>query len=301
MPAPKADEVLVRVRAASLNAADLDQLSGSPFYIRLAGLRGPAARIPGSDMTGTVEAIGTAVTRFRAGDEVFGDLSDSGFGAFAEYVCAPESALALKPAGLSAEDAASLPQAGVLALQGIRDHITVGPGARVLINGAGGGVGTFAVQLAKSRGAEVTAVDRGDKLDPLRALGADHVMDYAREDFTRRDEVYDLILDSVARHSAADYRRSLASGGACVIIGGSTRAILGAVMAGARRPDDNRVRLLMWRRSPDDLAALAEMAAGGTIRPVIGGRYVLGEAPAAYRKLAAGDALGKLIIMVGNT
>ncbi len=208
-PAPKYNEVLVKVHAASLNAADFENLRGV-FVVRIAAPRKPMHKILGSDIAGRVEAVGSSVKQFQPGDEVYGDLSVCGFGAFAEYACAPESALAPKPASMTFEEAATFPQAAVLALQNLggsgvsspnsmmMEKGPVEPGQKVLINGAGGGVGTFAVQLAKYFGAEVTGVDSAKKLDMLRSIGADHVIDYTREDFTKSGQRYDLILDVVA-------------------------------------------------------------------------------------------------------
>lgn len=213
-PSPEDDEVLVRVHAASVNSWDWDNLRGKPFLVRLLmGLLKPKYQIPGADTAGRVEAIGKNVTRFQPGDEVFGDLCACGWGAFAEYVCAPEDSLALKPANATFEQAASVPQAGVMALQGIRDYGRTQPGQKVLINGAGGGVGTFAVQIAKSLGAEVTGVDGTPKLDTLRSIGADHVIDYTQTDFTLSGETYDLIFDVAGHRSMFDYARALAAKG----------------------------------------------------------------------------------------
>lgn len=299
-PTPKDDELLIKVHAASVNAADMELLSGKPFFVRLGGLRAPMAKILGSDIAGTVVAVGRNVTRFRPGDEVFGDLSDCGFGAFAEYVCAREDAVALRPADLSVEDAAAVPQAGVLALQGLRDQRSIRTGDSVLINGAGGGAGTFAVQIAKSYGAEVTGVDSADKLDLVRSIGADHVIDYKREDFTRNGQHYDLILDTVANRSMSAYRRALSADGAFVMIGGATRTILETFTIGTRmsRQGDQKLGLLMGKRSTADLLSLAEMVQSGLVDPVIGGRYALGDVPEALRQLEAGRAFGKLVIMI---
>ncbi len=207
-PTPTDDEVLIKVQAVSVNRSDWEGLIGKPLYARLGGLRKPRRQILGSDIAGRVEMAGRNVERFQPGDEVFGDIL-ARMGGFAEYVCAPESALALKPAGMTFEAVAAIPQAGVIALQGIRDKGEVQPGQSVLINGAGGGAGTFAVQLAKLYGAEVTGVDNTDKLDFMRSLGADYVIDYTREDFTKNGKQYDLILDLVAHRSVFAYQRAL--------------------------------------------------------------------------------------------
>ena len=297
-PTPKDNELLIKVHAASLNATDMELLRGKPFFIRLGGLRAPMARILGSDIAGHVEAVGRQVTRFKPGDEVFGDLSNSNFGGLAEYVCAPEDLVAHRPDDLSIDNAAAVPQAGVLALQGLRDTRPIQPGDKVLINGAGGGAGTFAVQIAKTYGAEVTGVDRAEKLDTVLAIGADHVIDYKREDFTRNGRQYDLILDTVAQRSMLDYRRSLTADGAFVMIGGSTGVMLQSVTLGSAlsRRDDRQLKLLMARHSTDDLMTLANWIVDGTITPVIGCRYPLSETAEAFRALEAGRALGKLLI-----
>jgi NADPH:quinone reductase-like Zn-dependent oxidoreductase len=219
-PTPKDDEVLVKVSAVSLNASDWEVLRGKPLYSRLSGPFRPRKHVLGSDIAGRVEAVGSGVTLFEPGDRVFADIL-SRMGGFAEYVCASESALARIPDGMSDEVAACLPQAGAIALQGIREKGRVEPGLDVLINGAGGGSGMYAVQLAKLHGALVTAVDNGEKLEFMRSLGADHVIDYTREDFTRNGHRYDLILDVAAYRSAFAYQRSLKPGGRYLYVGGS--------------------------------------------------------------------------------
>ena len=230
-PVPSADQVLVRVASTSLNLSDWECLRGSPFYARIGGLRTPARSTLGSDIAGRVEAVGADVTRFRPGDEVYGD--NLGLkGGFAEYAVAPESALAPKPEQLTFSEASTIPQAGAIALQGTAD---VAPGMRVLINGAGGGSGSFAIQLAKRAGAHVTAVDNAGKLDFMRSLGADEVIDYLREDFTRGAEPYDRILDLVAHRSVFAYRRALARGGRYRCVGGSVPTLIRVVTVGAIR------------------------------------------------------------------
>ena len=226
IPVPKADEVLVRMSASSVNMADVDYLLGRPKFARLGtGLRVPKNRGLGLDVAGVVEAIGENVTRFRPGDEVFGDLTEHGFGAFAEYVCAPEDAFAPKPKGLTFEAAAAAPQAGVLALQGLRGKRPVRPGQRVLINGAGGNIGPFAVQIAKSFGAEVTGVDGTEKLDLLRSVGADHVIDYTEVDYTATGQQYDRILDVAASRPIRESRRALRPKGVYVAVPGSITGV----------------------------------------------------------------------------
>jgi NADPH:quinone reductase-like Zn-dependent oxidoreductase len=209
IPAPRDDEVLVKIHAASVNSWDWELLSKKPSMVSLGSRSNPKYKILGADIAGRVEAVGANVKQFKPGDEVFGDLCQSGWGGFAEYVCARENALALKPASMTFDEAAAVPQAGLLALQGLRNKGQIQPGQKVLINGAGGGVGTFAIQIAKSFGAEVTGVDSTMKLDKMRSIGADHVIDYTQEDYTKSGQRYDLILDVKANRSIFDYKRAL--------------------------------------------------------------------------------------------
>jgi len=296
-PAPADDEVLIKIHAVSVNRSDWEVLIGKPLYARLGGLWRPRRAILGSDIAGTVEAAGPNHTRFKPGDEVFGDILGH-LGGFAEYVCVRGTALALKPPGLSFEPASAIPQAGVIALQGIRDQGQVQPGHKVLINGAGGGGGTFALQLAKQRGAEVTAVDHGHKADFLRGLGADHVIDYTRQDFTRTGQQYDLILDLIAYRSALAYPRALRPGGTYLCVGGSVATLLQVLLLGPliRRMTGKHLRVLMVQTNPRDIQTLGEMCAAGTLTPVIDRRYPLRETPEALRVLGAGQAKGKLVI-----
>src|SRR5712692_9910252 len=232
-PAPKDDEVLIKVQAVSVNRSDWEGLRGKPLYARIGGLLKPRHQILGSDIAGRVEMAGRNIRRFQPGDEVFGDVLVY-MGGFAEYVCARERALALKPASMTFEEAAAIPQAAVIALQGVRDKGQVKPGQKVLINGAGGGAGTFAVLLAKLCGAEVTGVDNTGKLDFMRSLGADHVIDYAREDFTKNGQQYDLILDLVAYRSVFAYKRALGPNGSYFAVGGSTATLFQILLLGPR-------------------------------------------------------------------
>jgi NADPH:quinone reductase-like Zn-dependent oxidoreductase len=296
------DEVLVRVRAAGVNMADVDYLRGRPHIARLGtGLRKPKNRVLGLDVAGHVEAVGKNVTRFQPGDEVFGDLTEYGFGAFAEYACAPEDAFALKPGNLTFEEAATVPQAAVMALQGLRGKRRIQPGHRVLINGAGGGVGPFAVQIAKSFGAEVTGVDSARKLDMVRSVGADHAMDYTREDFTKSGPRYDWILDVAANRSILDGRRALKPHGSYVVIPGSVVRLFQAMifgpfisMAGGRK-----MGMLMWKPfKKDDVAFLKELIEAGKVAPVIDRRYPLSEVAEALRYQEEGQTRGKLVITV---
>jgi NADPH:quinone reductase-like Zn-dependent oxidoreductase len=296
-PVPKANEVLVKVHAASINSWDWDLLVGKPALLRLTR---PQYPILGADVAGRVEAVGSEVRRLQAGDEVFGDLSGCGWGGFAEYVCAAETALASKPQGMSFEQAAAVPQAAVLALQGLRHKGEVQERHKVLINGAGGGVGTFAVQIARSYGAVVTGVDRAEKLELLRSIGAEHVMDYAQEDFAATGRQYDLILDVVAQRSPFDYRRALSVGGRCVLIGGSGAAMLQGVLLGPwmSMKGGRKIGLLMHRPNTADLDLICEYIAAGKVAPVVDRRYPLAELAEAFRYFGAGQAKGKIVIMV---
>ncbi|HYP08826.1 MAG TPA: NAD(P)-dependent alcohol dehydrogenase [Bryobacteraceae bacterium] len=269
-PVPRDDEVLIEVHAVSVNRTDWEILRGQPLYARIGGLRKPRYRILGSDVAGRVEMVGSNVRRFQPGDEVFGDLL-AGMGGFAEYVCAPERSLLLKPAGLTFEQVATVPQTGVIALQGIRDKGRVRPGQHVLINGAGGGVGLFAVQLAKSYGAEVTGVDNTGKLDFMRSLGADYVIDYTREDFTNNGKQYDLILDPIANRSAFAYRRALRPNGSYFLIGGSMSTLFQVLLLAPwiRRTAGKHIRLLAVRPNLKDLAYVTELCEAGKIVPFI--------------------------------
>jgi NADPH:quinone reductase-like Zn-dependent oxidoreductase len=296
-PVPKANEVLVKVHAASINSWDWDLLVGKPAFLRLAKPQHP---ILGADVAGRVEAVGPEARRLRPGDEVFGDLSGCGWGGFAEYVCAAETALAPKPAGMSFEQAAAVPQAGVLALQGLRHKGEVHERQTVLVNGAGGGVGTFAVQLARSHGAVVTGVDRAEKLELLRSIGAEQVIDYAQEDFTASGRQYDLILDVVAQRSPFDYRRALSAGGRCVLIGGSGAAMLQGVLFGPwmSMTGGRKIELLIHRPNTTDLERICEYIAAGTVAPVVDRRYPLAELAEAFRYFGAGQTKGKIVIIV---
>jgi NADPH:quinone reductase-like Zn-dependent oxidoreductase len=274
MPAPKDNEVLVKVHAVSLNASDWEVLQGKPLYSRIAGPFRPRHHILGSDIAGQVEATGRNATLFQPGDEVLADIL-SHMGGFAEYVCVPESALARMPAGMTYEEAAALPQAGAIALQGIRDSGHVQPGQKVLINGAGGGSGMYAVQLAKLHGAEVTGVDNAEKLEFMRSLGADHVIDYTREDFTRNGRTYDLVLDLAAHRSAFAYKRSLTPGGRYLYVGGSVATLLQVLLIGplTGRAAGERIRLLAVRLGAQHLAPIVELCQAGKIATVIDRRY----------------------------
>jgi NADPH:quinone reductase-like Zn-dependent oxidoreductase len=301
VPVPGDDEVLVKVHASSVNDYDWHLLTGKPFVNRAGGLFRPRHEVLGSDVAGSVAAAGPAVTRFRPGDEVFGDMSPCGFGAFAEYVRAPQGALALKPAGLSFQQAAAVPQAGGLAVLGLRGRHPIRPGDEVLINGAGGGVGTFAVQIAKAHGAEVTGVDRAGKLDTVRAVGADHVIDFTTEDFTRNRRAYDLIVDVAAHRPMSAYRRSLRPGGVCAIIGGSIPRIFLALALGPGLSllGSKKVGVPLWRpNNPQDIAFLTRLLQARSVAPVVDRVFPLSEAAAAFRRFGAQQHTGKIVITI---
>lgn len=298
-PTPKDDEVLIKVQAVSVNRSDWEGLSGKPLYARLGGLLKPRHHILGSDIAGRVEMAGRHIRRFRPGDEVFGDILPR-LGGFAEYVCARESALAPKPASMTFEEAAAIPQAAVIALQGTRDKGKIQPGQKVLITGAGGGTGTFAVQLAKLYGAEVTGVDNTGKLDFMRSLGADHVIDYTREDFTKNGKQYDLILDIVAHRSVFAYKRALRSRGSYFLTGGSVTTIFQVLLLGPwiTGTTGKNMRILAVQPNLKDLVYVTELCEAGKVVPVIDRRYPLSEIPEALRYLAEGRTKGKVVITV---
>jgi len=298
-PTPKDDEVLVKVQAVSLNASDWEMLRGKPLYSRIAGPFRPRHHILGSDVAGRVEAAGRGTTLFQPGDDVFADIL-SQMGGFAEYVCVPERALGRMPAGMTYEQAATLPQAGAIALQGIQDKGQVQLGQKVLINGAGGGSGMFAIQLAKLRGAEVTGVDNGEKLEFMHSLGADHVIDHTREDFTKSGHAYDLILDVAAHRSVFAYQRSLAPGGRYLYVGGSVATLFQVLLIGPLigRSADKTIRLLAVRLGVRHLAPLVELREAGKLVTVIDRRYRLSEVPEALRYLGEGHAKGKVVVIV---
>jgi NADPH:quinone reductase-like Zn-dependent oxidoreductase len=300
-PTPKDHQVLVRVHAASANPLDWHHMRGTPFLVRLGdGFLKPKDPKLGADVAGVVEAIGSNVTEFKPGDEVFGVCS----GSFAEYAVAAESKLALKPANLSFEAAAAVPVAAFTALQGLRDKGQIRAGEKVLINGASGGVGTFAVQIAKSFGAEVTGVCSTPKLDMVRSIGADHVVDYTREDFTRNGRHYDLIYDAVGNRSVFDYMRALSPQGKCVIAGftGLPRLfehmILGRRMS---KPEGKQIVGQGMAATPKtDLLIIKELLEAGTVIPVIDKCYPLDKTAEAVRHLERGHARGKVVITMGN-
>ena len=294
--------VLVRVHAASVNAGDWHLMRGTPFISRLmfGGLLKPKIKILGFDIAGRVEAVGKNVTQFEPGDEVFGDLSECGFGAFAEYVCATEAALVLKPIATTFEQAATVPGAALTALQGLRDMGQIQSGQKVLINGASGGVGSFAVQIAKALGAEVTAVCSTKKMDRVRSLGADHIIDYTQTDVTQHGQRYDLIFDAAAYRSVFDYLPALTTQGTYVLVGGSIPRLFLVMLFGSwiSRISRRRVKCLIVKPNQKDLTTLRELMVAGKIVPLIDQRYDLSEVPAAIRHIEQRQVVGKVVIRV---
>jgi NADPH:quinone reductase-like Zn-dependent oxidoreductase len=309
-PIVTANGVLVRVRATSINAGDWYLMSGNPFITRLmfGGILKPKIQILGMDIAGQVEAVGKDVTQFQVGDEVFGDLSECGFGAFAEYVCAPETALALKPTNISFDRAATVPCAALTALQGLRDCGQIKSGQKVLIVGASGGVGSFAVQIAKAFGAEVTAVCSTNKMEMMRSIGADKIVDYTQTDVTKNGRQYDLILDAAAYRSVFDYRSILKPEGIYVLIGGSIARLFQVLLFGSviSRIMHRKLKCLMAKPNRSDLVILKDLIEAEKIVPFIFGgatsvenqTYNLSEVPEAIRQLEQRQVRGKVAISV---
>lgn len=296
IPSPEAEHVLVKIAATSVNLSDWECLRGSPAYARIGGLRSPACQTLGSDIAGRVEAVGSGVTRFQPGDEVYGDnlwLK----GGFAEYAVAPQSALDHKPAELSFAESSTIPQSGAIALQGTERAMT---GKRMLINGAGGGSGSFAIQLAKRLGAHVTGVDNESKLDFMRSLDADEVVDFQREDFTLGDEPYDLILDLVAHRSVLAYRRALARGGRYQCVGGSVPTMLSVMTVGSivGRLTRRRMGVLAVKEGPAHFGPLAELCVAGDVRICIDRTYPLDDVATALTDVGEGRACGKVVVTI---
>jgi NADPH:quinone reductase-like Zn-dependent oxidoreductase len=301
-PAPKDDEILIKVRAASVNSLDWRLMKGGPAILRIFfGLRKPRLGRPGVDVAGEVEAVGTNVTQFKPGDEVFGACR----GAFAEYGCTGESKLVMKPDNVTFEQAASVNVAGLTALQGLRDKGKIQPGSQVLVNGAAGGVGTFAVQIAQSFGAHVTGVCSTRNIDMVRSIGADEVIDYTQHDFTTSNQRYDLILDCVGNHSFSECRRVLNSAGRFVMVGAPHDASVMGLLAQMIEAlllslfVSQKAVMFIAKSSQDDLSLLGELIATGKIKPVIERRYTLSEAAHAVRQVEEGHARGKVVITVG--
>ena len=299
-PTPKDNEVLVKVHAVSINDWDWGLLLGTPFINRLInGLLKPKKRILGSDIAGRIEAVGKNVKQFHVGDEIYGDLSGD-WGGFAEYVCAREHLLALKSASMTFEEASAIPQAGMLALQGLRDIGHIQSGQKLLINGAGGGVGTFGVQLAKLYGVDdVTGVDSSGKLDMLRSMGFNQVIDYTKEDFTKKGQRYDLILDVKTNRSIFDYLRALNPNGVYAIVGGSMIRFFQALLLGPliSKISKKNIRIVPLKQNKD-LAYMNELFEAGKITSVIDGSYTLSEVPEALRYFGEGNHKGKVVITV---
>ncbi len=303
-PTQKDNEVLVKVQAVSVNAADLHLLNAKPFLVRLMGfgLLKPKNTILGAAIAGRVEAVGGNVKQFKPGDEVFGDLSEGGWGGFAEFVCARADALVLKPARMSFEEAAAIPMAAVTALQGLRDKGHIQAGQKVLINGASGGVGTFAVQIAKAFGAEVTAVCKTTNLDAARSMGADHVIDYTREDFTQNGQQYDLILAANGYHSISEYKRALNPGGIYVMTGGAGSQMFQAMVLGPwiSKTGSKKMGSLITKPNNKDLVFMTELFEAGKVVPVIDRCFPLSEGVEAVRYVGEGHAKGKVVISNGT-
>lgn len=293
-PAPKENEVLIKVRACSINDWDWGLLSGTPWK----NGKKPKYSILGSDVAGTIEATGPGVSKFKVGDSVFGDLSGR-WGGFAEYVCAPEKMLAIKPASMSFEEASAIPQAGMLMVQGLNNIGKMKPGQKVLINGAGGGVGTFGIQLAKMVGVETTGVDAASKLEMLRGLGYDHVIDYKTEDFTKTGRRYDLILDAKTTRSPFDYIRALNPGGTYATIGGSIPKVLVVFLLGGliRLFTGKRMRVVVLKPNKD-LEYMKSLFEAGKMKAIIDGPYKLEDIRTAFEVFAAGEHKGKMIITI---
>jgi NADPH:quinone reductase-like Zn-dependent oxidoreductase len=294
VPAPFSGQVRIKVAATSVNLSDWEGLRGSPAYARLGGLRTPARPTLGSDIAGVVDEVGEGVTRFQVGDEVYGD-NLALMGGFAEYAVAPESALAHKPTELTFAEASTIPQAGAIALQGTQRAM---PGGRVLVNGAGGGSGSFAIQLAKRLGAHVTGVDNAGKQEFMVSMGADEVLDYRDEDFSRSAAPYDLILDLVAHRSVFAYRRALALGGRYRCAGGSVRTLLRVLTAGSvvGRATGRSIGVLVVKQGPSHFEPLAALCAAGEVRIHIDRNFALDEVPAALAHVGEGRALGKVVV-----
>ena len=301
-PVPGEHEVLVKIQAASVNFGDWAFLRGEPFLVRImgAGLRTPKYPILGSDIAGRVEAVGPGVKQFQPGDEVFGDVSESGWGGFAEYDCVPENVIARKPANVPFEDAAASAQAAVVALQGLRDVGGIQPGQQVLVTGASGGIGTFVVQIATSLGGQVTGVCGTGSLDLVHSLGAEHVIDYTREDFAQGEQKYDLIIAAGGYRSIHDYKRALAPRGTYVMSGGSMAQVYEAMFLGPflSRRGGQTLRNLSAKPRQEDLLAIADLLETGKIKPVIDRRYTLSEVPDALRYYGRGHSHGKVVVRI---
>jgi len=300
LPEPKRGEVRVKVHASAVNDWDWSIVRGRPYLYRLMfGLTKPRTRVLGMEVAGTVEAVGDGATRFTPGQRVYGDLSSGAFGAFAEYVCVPEASLRAMPASMTFEQAAALPHAGLLAWQGLVEVGRVQQGERVLLNGAGGGVGALALQIAKGYGCEVTGVDKASKLEALTAMGFDHVLDYLQTDFTATGEPYDLILDARTTRSPLRHLRALAPRGRYVSVGGDVARLLQAAAMGWILTKVTGKRLAILALEPNEgLERIGELFESGSLRPVIDGPYDLADAPRAVARFGAADHVGKIVLRV---
>jgi NADPH:quinone reductase-like Zn-dependent oxidoreductase len=299
-PAPKDDEVLIKVQSASITFGDLAAVKGEPFVARLSlGLREPKIKTPGKDVAGIVEAVGSKVKQFRPGDKVFGDLSECGWGAYAEYVSVPEDAIVHMPGYLSFEEAAAVPESGVVALQGLKDKGQIQSGQKVLIYGASGGIGTFAVQIAKSFDTEVTGVCSTRNLELVKSLGADHVIDYTQEDFAQNEETYDLILATAGYRSIFEFRRALAPGGHYVATGGQMAQIFQPMLLGPWLSSKGR-KMTNLSMKPDkkDLTFLKELIEAEKVSAVIDRSYPLSELPEALQYYGKGHSRGKVVVTI---
>jgi len=298
-PTPKGNEVLIKVKAVSINEWDHSILTAKLLANRIMfGLFKPTKmKVLGCDISGIVESIGKDVKKFKVGDEVFGDLSGDSWGGMAEYVCGPESSFLLKSSNMSFEEASAIPQAGLLALQSFDQHGKVGPGSKVLVNGAGGGAGTFAIQIAKDLGAEVTGVDSGLKWNVMKDLGADHVIDYTKEDFTRNGRIYDHIIEVTGDRKLADYRRALAENGLCSLVGGSMWLILKASLFGSK--GNKRIALMMYEQNKG-LERLVELYDSGKVKPFIDRCFSLEDAAEAFRFYGSGNFKGKIVVTIDD-
>lgn len=301
-PTPGDGEVLIKIHAASITFGDLAAVKGEPFMVRFTlGVRAPKFPIPGKDVAGQVAAVGANVKQFKPGDEVFGDLSECGWGAYAEFVAVPENAIALKPGNITFEQAAAVPESAVVALQGLRDKGKIQSGHKVLITGASGGIGTFAVQIAKSFGAEVTGVCSTRNLEMVRSIGADHVIDYTKADFTQNGEQYDLILATAGYRSLFDYRRVLSPGGNYVATGGSMAQIFQPMLLGALLSTGGRkMSNLAMKPNTKDLAYIKDLIEAGKVVPVIDKSFPLNKLPEALRYYSEGHTRGKVVITVNH-
>ncbi|WP_339793897.1 NAD(P)-dependent alcohol dehydrogenase [uncultured Imperialibacter sp.] len=296
-PIPKDDEVLVKVHAASLNSWDWDRLTGKPrIYRLLSGIGKPKLPILGADVAGVVSETGAKITKFKPGDEVFGDLSAGKWGGFAEYTCAKETELTIMPASMTFEEAASVPQAGCMALQALTEKRTIQPGDEVLINGAGGGVGIFAIQIAKSLGAYITAVDLTEKHAMLQSLGASRVIDHTKEDFTKQDRQYDLIVDVIATRSISDYKRALKPGGVYTMIGGRLGTIFQVGLLGGFVSTKKRRLSILIQQPNKPLGAFIKLFQEGKVKPIIDKVYPLEELQEAFQRIGNGSVKGKVVI-----